>query len=155
MTKQMKQAYQQKPWRRQMKWVSRLLLIAFFVALGSAIYLGLAGEVTAVSQQLRELNRAKNDLQERIASHESELARLSTARAIQPKLEALGYEHYSYEDVVYVGVAGYEPLRPAQLAPPASERNLTQPVLRSSYTQSLWDWLTGHASSISQLGGFQ
>ena len=151
----MKQAYQQKPWRRQMKWVSRLLLIAFFVALGSAIYLGLAGEVTAISQQLRELNQAKIDLQERIASHESELARLHTSRLIPPKLEALGYERYSYEDVVYVGVAGYEPLRAAQLAPPANERNLTQPVLRSSYTQSLWDWLTGQALSIGQLGNSQ
>ena len=155
MKQNQKQAYQQKPWRSQMKWLSRLLLVAFFVALGAAVYLGLAGEVTAVSEELRDLSFAKIDLLERIASHESELARLKTASEIKPRLEAKDFKRYSYEDVVYVGVPGYFPPQAVQLAQPASERNLVQPILRSSYTQSLWDWISDNASSLLQPGDSQ
>ena len=136
-----RQAYRQKPWRTQMKWISQLLLAAFLFALGSALYLGLASQVAAVSQRYRDLQNARIVLQKNIASLESDLARKQSAASLAPRMEEMLFEHYDVDEVVFLPVEGYAAEEGFQLAPYYYERELTQPVRRTQYTQSLWDIL--------------
>jgi hypothetical protein len=146
-----KQAYKHKPWRSQVKWISQLLLVALLVVLASIIYLELAGEATNVSQQMIILKQERIALKEMIASHQSELARYQSVQALKPKMEAMGFKRYTYEDVVYVIVPGYQAKEDFKLAPSSSEQTFVQPLMRSAYTQSLWDWLGNNIASISFL----
>ena len=150
-----RQAYKQKPWRSQVKWISRLLLVACFFMLGAAVYLGLAGEATAVSEELRNLELAKIELQEKIASHQSDLARLSTVQELKPKIEEMGFQRYTYQQVVYVVIPGYDASHDFRLAPSPAEHSITQPIIRYTYTQSLWDWLSENLAAMEIFQGEQ
>ncbi|NSW51073.1 MAG: hypothetical protein HPY85_01030 [Anaerolineae bacterium] len=155
MEKSKKQAYKQKPWRSQVKWISQVLMAALFLLLASLIYLELAGEATNVSQQMIALQQAKIELQEKIASQQSELARYRSTQSMKPRMEAMGFKRYTYEKVVYVMVPGYQPNFDIQLAPAASQQAIDRPIIRSAYTESLWDWLNEHLSSINLPGVLQ
>jgi hypothetical protein len=153
MKKQQKQAYKQKPWRSQMKWISQLLMVALFVLLASLIYLELAGEATSVYQQLITLRQEKIILQDRIADQQSELAKHQSAQVMKPRMEAMGFKRYTYNDVVYVVVPGYQPQSNFKLAPSSAEQTMNQPIIRSAYTESLWDWFNETIPTIPLLAG--
>lgn len=139
MDKPNRQVYRQKPWRTQMKWLSQFLVLAFFGFLISALYLGLASQVAAISQRYRDLQSTRITLQESIASLESELAVKQSGTSLEPQMKAIKFEHYSKDDLVFLPVKGYSPEEDFQLAPFYYEVDLLQPVRRTQYTQSLWD----------------
>ncbi|MBN2047575.1 MAG: hypothetical protein JW750_07035 [Anaerolineaceae bacterium] len=147
-----KQAYQEKPWRKQLKIISKILLVGAFVALLAALHLGLAAKAAAVTQELRELDFARVDLEELIASHETELAKLQSTNQIEPKIEEMGFVRYTYDQVVYLKVPGYEKEDTVKLGMLPGEKPLTQPILKSAYRQSLWDWLKTNANALSSMG---
>lgn len=134
-----RQVYRQKPWRTQMKWLSQVLVIAFFFMLISALYLGLASQVAAISQRFRDLQTARIELQENIASLESDLAVKQSAASLAPQMRVMKFENYEKEDLVFLPVKGYSPEVEFQLAPFYYEVDLLQPIRRTQYTQSLWD----------------
>jgi len=136
-----RQAYRQKPWRTELKRISQILLIGFFFALTSALYLALASQMAAATQRYRSLEYSKIVLQERIISLESELAKKQGARSLKDNMSRIGFEPYSSKDLVFVGVQGYQSKQPFQLAPLYHDQQLTQPMLRTSYTESMWDLL--------------
>lgn len=139
MDKTNRQVYRQKPWRTQMKWISQILVAAFFFMLISALYLGLASQVAAISERYRDLEAAKIALQENIASLESELAVKQSASALAPRMATMNFVRYDKDDLVFLPVKGYSPQAEFQLAPFYYEVDLLQPVRRTQYTQSLWD----------------
>lgn len=134
-----RQVYRQKPWRTQMKWLSQILALAFFFMLISALYLGLASQVAAISQRYRDLQTARIELQKNIASLESELAVRESSESLAPRMRTMKFEHYQKEDLVFLPVKGYSPEKEFQLAPFYYEVDLLQPMRRTQYTQSLWD----------------
>ncbi len=134
-----RQVYRQKPWRTQIKWLSQILVLAFFFMLISALYLGLASQVAAISQRFRDLQTARITLQENIASLESDLAVKQSSESLAPRMNAMKFEHYEKEDLVFLPVKGYSPKEEFQLAPFYYEVDLLQPMRRTQYTQSLWD----------------
>ncbi|MEE4194989.1 MAG: hypothetical protein V2J07_07310 [Anaerolineae bacterium] len=139
MEKPNRQVYRQKPWRTQMKWLSQILVAAFFFLLISALYLGLASQVAAISERNRDLQTARIKLQESIASLESELAAKQSGAALAPRMETMKFEFYEKDDLVFIPVKGYSSKEDFQLAPFYYEVDLLQPVRRTQYTQSLWD----------------
>lgn len=134
-----RQVYRQKPWRTQMKWLSQILVAAFFFVLVSALYLGLASQVASISERDRDLQTARITLQENIASLESELAVKQSSASLAPRMDTMNFVFYKNEDLVYLPVKGYSPKEDFQLAPFYYEVDLLQPIRRTQYTQSLWD----------------
>lgn len=134
-----RQVYRQKPWRAEIKWLSEILVAAFFFLLISALYLGLASQVAAISERDRDLEKSRIILQENIASLESELAGKQSASSLAPRMKAMNFEFYENDDLVFLPVKGYSDEKDFQLAPFYYEIDLLQPIRRTQYTQSLWD----------------
>jgi len=149
-----RQVYRQKPWRTQMKWISQILMAAFFFMLISALYLGLASQVAAISERYRDLEAARITLQENIASLESELAVKQSASSLEPRMETMNFIPYEKDNLVFLPVKGYSPKEDFQLAPFYYQVDLLQPVRRTQYTQSLWDILNTTLNDYG-IGGVQ
>jgi hypothetical protein len=73
---------------------------------------------------------------------------------MQARAKALGYQITDSNNSTYMLIADYPGRQAAELAPSDAPQTQTQSLIKSDYTQSLWEWLFQGALQINNsMGG--
>jgi hypothetical protein len=139
------QAYQQTPWRSQIKWGSRFLLVLVLAVMIAGLYLSISAQVATAGVEIQDNQFIKGELQREIADLSTQLAFLTSAREMEQRAESMEFSHTNFEQTKYVIVAGYSSPKPVNLAPPPGVNMIPQSLVKTAYTRSLWDWMSENA----------
>jgi hypothetical protein len=150
MAHNMTQAYQQAPWRDQIKWIVIFMLAVLVVALVAGLYLSISAQSVALGIEIQENNNNKIIIERNIADLRNQLADLTTTSEMEQRAKELGYDYLSQEEIEYFVVPGYTGRKPAILAPRSEVNDISKAMLDPSYTQSLWEWLFQGLSKVSE-----
>lgn len=140
MKKTVKQAYKQAPWRIQ---IQRFGFIALALVGGTIIaflYLNISAQSATAGIKIQQLEGKCADLENENASLLTEWANLTSASEMEKRALASGYRLVDPEDVVYVVVEGYTGKELPVIETASSVIGSTSPIIKPSYTQSLWEW---------------
>lgn len=153
MTNHFVQAYRQAPWRVQLQWIGLFLLGLIAVALVAGIYLNVSARASSYGRDIQQLENQSDQIQRNIADLQTRLAMLTSASVMQKRAEDLGFQPIDSGSLLYVNVPVNVDREPAVLAPPPGPGMVSPPIIQSSYTQSLWDWLFEGLTRAAQQQG--
>ncbi len=145
MKKTVKQAYKQAPWRIQ---IQRFGFIALALVGGTIIaflYLNISAQSATAGIKIQQLEGKRADLENENASLLTEWANLTSASEMEKRALASGYRLVDPEDVVYVVVEGYTGKELPVIETASSVIGSTSPIIKPSYTQSLWEWFNDYS----------
>ncbi|HPC05921.1 MAG TPA: hypothetical protein PLI60_04300 [Anaerolineaceae bacterium] len=140
MKKTVKQAYKQAPWRIQ---IQRFGFIALALVGGTIIaflYLNISAQSATAGIKIQQLESKRANLENENASLLTEWARLTTAIEMEKRALASGYQLVDPEDIIYIVVEGYTGKELPEIETVSSVIGSTSPIIKPSYTQSLWEW---------------
>jgi hypothetical protein len=157
MTQNVTQAYQQAPWRNQIKWIVFFMLGLLVVALVAGLYLSISAQSVTLGIEIQEYNSTKVIIERNIADLRNQLADLTTTTEMEARAKELGYDYLNPDEIEYFVVNGYTGRRTAILAPRSEENDISKAMLDPSYTQSLWEWFFQGLGKVSlnSNGGIQ
>jgi hypothetical protein len=135
------QAFKQAPWRSQAQMVGLFLLAMVIVLLVAGVYLTISGQAASAGLQAYNLNAERRTLERTIADRKSQLALITSATLMEERALDMGFDPADPDNVVYIVIPGYAGRQTAILAPPPGVIEEEGPVVKSTYRQSLWDWL--------------
>ncbi|MEX2143621.1 MAG: hypothetical protein WD740_03425 [Anaerolineales bacterium] len=151
-SKELIQAYQQAPWRRQMQVIGLIAAGLVAVSLIGALYLNITARAATAGRQVQSLQRSVADLEQRIEDLNTKLAFITSIETMQQRATDLGFKPLSPNVLTYLKVPEYQGLPSgAQLAPRVGAQFSTAARLPAEYTESLFDWLS---SMLAVLGGY-
>jgi hypothetical protein len=164
---QLRQAYLQTPWRKQLQVIGGFLLVVIAVAVIAALRLNISANTVKVGReiQLMKVNinsvldigyveEAKEEgkdiesieeLQINIANLETKYAYLTSYEVMQARAKELGYQPADLGNLMYIQVAGYQERAPIRLAPPPQSFTVPASLFAPEYKKSLIDWLKENA----------
>jgi len=149
MKENIKQAYRQLPWRVQIKWGSGLLLILTIISMVAVLYLSITAQTAAAGVEMQLLILKKSRLIKENADAQVQLADITSAVKMGERAEQLGFEYPKTNQAIYVVVPDYTLPQPTPMAPQHRFNPIKPPTLiKSIYTQSLWDWLTSNSLNL-------
>jgi len=149
---QIVQKVRQAHWRVQRQWIGLFLLGLVAVAMVAGIYLNITVRATLAGREIQLLQATTDDNQRANSDLETQLAGLSSVRAMQQRATAMGFQPADPGDITFVVVPGYAPQTAVDMSTPDNNRSL-QMVLLPEYTESLFDWLTRKLSASVPAGG--
>ncbi len=135
------QAYRQAPWRVQLQRLGYFALGIIMVLLVAALYLNISAQAATAGLDFQGLEFQRQSLQRQIADSDATLAKITSEDSMLARAEALGFKPISSDQAVYVIVPGFTGRQPASLAPAPDANMLAEPIIKPSYTQSLWEFL--------------
>ncbi|MBE0699462.1 MAG: hypothetical protein IH586_21270, partial [Anaerolineaceae bacterium] len=135
------QAYRQAPWRTQIQRIAILLLVLIAIGSIAGLYLSVSAQAATAAIQIRQFEATRDALKQVHSNLESELALNNTSENMAKRAQELGYQPLDTQSVQYLLIPEYPGRQPAMIAPPPEMPHLVRPLIRSSYTQSLWDWV--------------
>ncbi len=138
------QAYEQAPWRKQLQWIGVFLLILVSLAVIAGIYLSISGQAAATGRRVQNLEMQVESLKLEINDLSTQLAEISSARALNERLKGTDMVTLDPAQALYVEVPGYLPEEKIALAPPPSPEKASAVELLPEFTASLWDWLRSY-----------
>ena len=95
--------------------------------------------------------QADLDAQKRaIADMDSTLASLTSTSQMNKRALAMGFQVVDPGNETYMMIPGFIPRDTAQLAPQPGPLEIQPPLIKPSYTESLWNWFTQLVSSAAQ-----
>lgn len=147
------QAFRQAPWRVQLQIVGMFLLGLVVVLVVSGIYLSISGQAAAAGLTAYNNDFERQDLERQIADRKARLALLTSASVMSERAKELGFERIDPSQVTYLVVPGYTGKQSAVLAPPPGIETSEEPIIKSIYRQSLWDWLFQGINRLSDSVG--
>jgi cell division protein FtsB len=150
MTQSVTQAYQQAPWRNQIKWIVIFMLGLLVVALVAGLYLSISAQSVALGIEIQDYNSNKITIDRNIADLRNQLADLTTTSEMEKRAKDLGYDYLNPDEIEYFVVAGYSGRQTAILAPRSEENDISKAMLDPSYTQSLWEWFFQGLNKVSE-----
>ena len=153
MTSRIMQAYQQAPWRMKFRGIGGFLIaiVGLFLVIG--LFLSISGQAATAGLELREMNDKRESLRQEIASMRTNIANITSVEKMHARAEELGYERVSPYQVTFLYVPGYSGKQTAVLAAAPGELNMPEPVIKPSYTESLWDWMFHGLARVSGTAG--
>jgi type IV secretory pathway VirB2 component (pilin) len=134
------QAYRQAPWRRQIQWIVFVLIVVVGAALVALVYLNISSQTATAGLEIQNMQSSIDELQQQIADQNSKLAWLTSATLMKARAQSMGFEMAMPQNELYIVVPGYQGRSTAVIAP-SNASSLPQSLIRSSYTQSLWEWM--------------
>ncbi|HEX7556973.1 MAG TPA: hypothetical protein VF338_10145 [Leptolinea sp.] len=140
-TQKLTQAYRQAPWRSQVQWSGMFLLILIGFVLIAGLYLSISAQAATAGMDIQDLQVQKDETTRRSADLRNQLAYYSSDAVMAKRAKDLGFKLNQIDDPIYLIIPGYTGRDLANLAPPPGLDMIPSPVLRSAYTQSLWEWL--------------
>lgn len=140
MTKKTKQAYQQAPWRRQLRSFGFSVLPVIAIGLVIALYLVVSAQSAAAGLQIMEMHYDEEEILRKIANDRSELGWMTSYQQMQKRGQKLGYELPPAEAVYFMTIPGYQGQGAVLIAPPPGTESKGAPLVNEYYQQSLWDW---------------
>ena len=141
MTNKLIQAYRQAPWRVQLQRLGYVALAILMVLLVAALYLNISATAATAGLDFQGLEFQRESLEREIANLDATLALVSSEDTMLARAQAMGFAPISMDKVVYVVVPGYVDRQPASFAPVPDANMLAEPIIKPSYTQSLWEFL--------------
>lgn len=148
-------SYKQARWRTHLQRAGWLMLLVFSFIFVSSLYLNISAQAASAGLSIQAMQIKRQALLRQIASTKAELATISSANQMLKRAEALGYKPFTSDKALYVMVPGYVGKQVANLAPPPSTDLLPQPILKPSYTQSLWEVIFQQVSPVLPVTGGQ
>ncbi len=136
------QAYRQAPWRTQLQWAGLFLLVLVLLASVASIYLNVSASAAASGREIQRLGDQSDNIQRSIADLQTQLASLTSAENMAKRADAMNFKTADPDKTLYIAIPGYTGRESAVMAPPPGPNPVAaQPLIRSSYTQSLSDVL--------------
>lgn len=136
------QAYNQSPWRRQLRVIGVVLAIFLFYAIVKVINLNIATQIGEVGRQIQKLQLAIEDYEIQNAHLENELAYLTSYPVMKKRAEELGFRPVRRDEVIYVVVPEYSGRLPAENIQPEQGESIpsNEVILSPSFHETLVDW---------------
>ena len=148
------QAFRQAPWRMQLQYIGLFLLAVVVVLVVSGIYLSISGQAAAAGLATYTNDQKRQELERQIADRKARLALMTSASVMEARAKELGFVRIDPSQAVYVEMPGYTGKTSVVLAPPPGLSETVEPVIKSTYRQSLWDWLFSGINRLSaSVGG--
>jgi cell division protein FtsL len=141
MTHKLIQAYRQTPWRVQLQRLGFIALAILMVLLVAAIYLNISAQAASAGLDFQKLEYEREDLQREIANLDATLGSISSEQSMMDRAQKMGFKPLTMDKAVYVVVPGFAGHQTVTFAPAPSSDMLADPIIKPSYTQSLWEWL--------------
>jgi hypothetical protein len=141
MNRKFSQAQKQAPWRIKIQSVGTLMLVLAVIIVVAALYLSVSAQAANAGLELQVLDGEMENLLHQIADQETFLAWLHSTTKMEERAASLGFERITANRALYVAVPGYTGRKPVLLAPLPGSRLFQDPIIKSGYTQSIWDWL--------------
>ena len=135
------QAYKQAPWRVQLQRLFYIALAIVMILVVAALYLNISAQAATAGLDFQGYEWQRQDLERQIANNIAILGQITSEENMVERAKALGYTPIAIDKAVYVVVPGYTGRQPAIFAPAPSSDMLADPIIKPSYTQSLWEWL--------------
>lgn len=149
LTSRVTQAFKQAPWRNQLQYSGFFLVILVIVLLVAAVYLSISGRAATAGLQAYQKNQQRITLERDIADRKAKIAISTSSTQMEERANALGFKRIDPTEAIYILVPGYTGKRTLVLAPPPGVTETDRIVIRSSYRQSLWDWLFSGINNLS------
>jgi cell division protein FtsL len=154
MTQHLIQAYQQAPWRSQVQAIGLFLLGLVVAALVAGLYLSISAQTSAEGIAIQDLETQREGLERQIADLKTQVGLLTSASQMQQRAKGLGYQVTDPQNTTYMVVPSYPGRQAAELAPTNAPQTQTRSLLKSNYTESLWEWLFQGALQLNNsMGG--
>lgn len=156
-TQKLEQAYRQAPWRSQVQWSGMFLIFLVGFVMVAGLYLSISAQAATAGLEVQDLQVQKDESIRRTADLRNQLAYLTSDVVMAKRAKEMGFKLNRVEDPTYLIINGYTGRKLADLAPPPGLDMIPSPVLKATYTQSLWEWLFKGVLSYSDpsLGGLQ
>ncbi len=156
MTKNLIQAYRQTPWRVQLQRLGVVLALLVAIAIVAGLYLNISAQAATAGLEFQQLEEEREDLQRQIADLNARLAFITSEAQMLERAKKLGFKPLALDKAVYVVIEGFIGRTLPSFAPAPGAGMIKEPVLKASYTQSLWDFLyQGLLGNSSSTGGLQ
>src|SRR3972149_256678 len=107
-SKELIQAYQQAPWRRQMQGVGFIAAGLVAISLVGALYLNITARAATAGRQVQNLQRDAADLEQKIEDLETQLAFITSVDTMQQRASDLGFSPVSPNAITYLIVPEYQ-----------------------------------------------
>ena len=139
MMQNMKYAYKQAPWRKQLSaaaWILAALVVFVLIAIA---YLNISAKTYAAGIDIQVLRGQQETLIYRIADLRDQLGGATSFETMSRKANESGFNMINDPSrIVYLSVPGYqEP--PLEIETYKRDSTQERPILKPSYTRSLWD----------------
>jgi hypothetical protein len=141
MTNRFVQAYRQAPWRSQFQWIVVFLLALVLLAFVAGIYLTVSEHSATTGREIQQMSADLDSLDSQIADMKTQLAALTSATQMEKRAEAMGFTAIDPATATYLIVPGYVGRQPVVLAPAPGAKSTPASLIRSNYTESLWEWM--------------
>jgi cell division protein FtsL len=141
MTQHLIQAYRQAPWRVQLQRLGVIFAVLVAIALVAIIYITISAQAASAGMDFQKLEADREDLVRQNADLANTLASLTSEEAMQPRAKTLGYKDLATDKAVYVVVPNYVGRQEPSFAPLPSADRFSEPLIKPSYTESLWEYL--------------
>jgi len=139
MIQQLRHAYKQAPWRNQVRIIAWILLFLTIFVIIAIANLNVSAKTYATGIEIQKMKREKDTLTHQIADLRNQIGSATSFESMIQRASDAGYNTINDpERIVYLTVPGYqEPEIKIEVPRPIEPANL--PVLKPSYTQSVWD----------------
>ncbi len=144
------QAYKQAPWRVQLQWFLLALGGLTIVVLVASVYLNVSTRAATAGLEIQQLEYTKSETQRRIADLKTQLADLTSQEVMEKRAAELGFTDVDPASVLYLVIEKYPGRQPVMLAAPPSRKVENPPLVKPSYTQSLWEFLSQGFLALSE-----
>ena len=154
---QIRQAYLQTPWRRQLQIALTFLLVLISVAIVAYIYLSVTTRAAAVGREIQYMQVQMSgyhglteqdtgsmpieELKQNIANLEAQLGQLTSFNVMDARAQELDLEPASQDQIIYLEVPGYQGQQPAVMAPPPEPVIVSAAGISPNFRESLIDWI--------------
>jgi hypothetical protein len=162
------QAYSQAPWRKQMYLIGVILLFLVCAAIVAGIYLNVTARAAAVGRQIQEMqvrvygyhyltgDLGENyvpieELEQKIANLNSQLAYLTSYSNMQARVKELNLTPISADHIEYIVVPGYVDRQTTSLAPPPVPVVVNASIINPQFKESLFEWVAEQVRKTTKL----
>ncbi len=139
MKNKLKQAYKQKPWRIQLQWVGRILLILIIAIVALVFHLELTTQAAEAGTEIRNLEAERESLIRDIHHNHTTVAMLTSTSVMQERAEAMGFRPASQAEIEYLFLDEYINKEPEIFLQKSTLNFTPAEQIKPPYLQSIWD----------------
>ena len=148
MMQNIKYAYKQAPWRKQLRGLAWLLVVLVVFVMIAIAYLNISAKTYAAGIEIQSMQSEQEILSNDIADLHNQLGSATAYQVMSGKANEKGYQIISNSSrIVYLKIPGY--IEPAlEIEVPKKNAVNPEPAIKSIYTRSLWDLLMNGALKL-------
>ncbi len=139
MKDRLKQAYKQKPWRIQIQWVGRILLVLIISIISIVLHLNVTTRAAKAGVEIRVMEAERELLNREINNNRTQLAIITSASVMQKRAEELGFLPATNADIEYLFINEYLNKEPEISFYQSTLKNINDQQIDPQYVQSIWD----------------